>query len=217
MGLSQQFTLYGQYVWEYRPGGVSEAGQTLPKLNANAFYIEPGYTFTSLPLSPKAFYRYSHFSGTADVNSKTDGSTSNTYDPLFYTTGIRSSFGTYFMGEIVGLYNLFNSNENVHQLGVSLTPSWHVFDHGDSTTIDIYAYDFTLDKPVVAGGSKQYARELDIIDEYQYSPAVYVALGAGIALPQQGATDALSNATGTTVSTLHKPTGLLEAYFTYSF
>jgi len=212
--LAQNFTLYGQYVWEFRPGGLSEAGTTLPKLNANAYYIEPAYTFKALPLSPKVMYRYSHFSG--QDPSPTASGTKTAYDPLFYTTGIRSSFGTYFMGEVVGLYNLFNTNENVQQLGVSLTPSWHVFDHGDSTTLDIYAYDFSLDHPYTLGGSRNYAREIDVIDEYQYNAAIYVAIAAGIALPGPAATDGVTGV-GSGASTLRKPSEVVEAYFTYSF
>ncbi len=210
LGLSSNFTLYGQYVWEFRKSGETSSGTSLAAMNANAYYIEPGYTFNGVPWTPKVYYRYSHFSGN---NPASTSGTKTGYDPLFYATGIRSSFGTYFMGEIVGLYNLFNTNENVHQVGFAVSPPIHIFDKGDSTTVDLNLYNFALDQPIASGGAKEFAKEADLVVEYQYNAATYVAVMGGVAIPQSASTDGI-NVGG---SPLRKPTAIVEAYFTYAF
>ena len=93
--------------------------------NAEAYFLEPGYTFDKWPTKPKVYYRYSHFSG----QRSTTGGATTAYDPMFYgDSALRMGFGTYYLGEIVGQYDLFNTNENVHQFGITLNPSFHVFD-----------------------------------------------------------------------------------------
>ena len=90
------------------------------EVRANAWYVEPGYKFASLPWSPMAFYRYAQFSGDKDPGDRTDRS----YDPLFVTGGVRGAGpGTWFLGEIYSQYLGVLSNINVHQVHVRASPT----------------------------------------------------------------------------------------------
>jgi hypothetical protein len=40
-------------------------------VRANAWYVEPGWTFSAVPWTPRVFYRYSHFSGDPNPNDGT--------------------------------------------------------------------------------------------------------------------------------------------------
>ena len=120
-----------------------------------------------------------------------------------------------YLGEIVGQYDLFNTNENVHQIGITLNPSFHVLDKGDSTKFDILYYHFMLDQPGAVGAtSSNYADELDLVTEYQYNTPTYIAIAGGVAVPEAAAQQMSAN-NGTAAG--GRVTGLLEAYVTYAF
>ena len=206
-------TFYGTYVREFRGSGATAPdGTPLNQVNAEAYFLEPGYTFDKMPLKPKVYYRYSHFSGQRSTN----GGATSAYDPMFYgDSALRMGFGTYYLGEIVGQYDLFNTNENVHQIGITLNPSFHVLDKGDSTKFDILYYHFMLDQPGAVGAtSSNYADELDLVTEYQYNTPTYIAIAGGVAVPEAAAQQMSAN-NGTAAG--GRVTGLLEAYVTYAF
>lgn len=74
----------------------------------NAWYIEGSWTFSQMPWSPTATYRYSSFS--------------EWFDPLFY--GLSRGYGTWFQGEVASNYaGPFNTNSRVHHIGLKATPS----------------------------------------------------------------------------------------------
>ncbi len=93
------FSLYGNYVYESNDAAKH-------KVNANAWYLEPGYQLSDVMWTPKLTYRYAHFSG--DKNP-TD-STKTAYDPFFYNAVTRG-YGTWFLGEIVGNYVIANTKQ----------------------------------------------------------------------------------------------------------
>lgn len=139
------------------------------KVNATAYYFEPGYTLSSVYGKPHFAYRYAHFSG--DKVSPSDGSsTKHAYDPLFYGSGPRD-FGTWYMGEIAGQYQLFNTNEDVHMLSASIQAT---------SQIKLMAnyYRFMLDQstPTLHTTSRHFSDELDLVGEYAYSAATNFAL-----------------------------------------
>lgn len=111
--------LGAEYVQQWNDSNERDAnGDFTRRLTANAGYVEAGYAYEDLEhlWSPVVTYRFAHFSGGTD-----EGNRSNTYDPLFY--GATEGWGTWYMGEIISNYVLFNSNANVHMLKLTLTPS----------------------------------------------------------------------------------------------
>jgi len=122
--------LSGEYAREEKNSG-----------DANAWYMEAGWTFSDLPLKPVVNYRYSRFS---------DG-----YDPLFYGNG--RALGTWFQGEVASNYaGPFNSNTQVHHVGIKVAAT-------PSVNVGALLYDFsTLDR------SRQNlnAREADLYAEW---------------------------------------------------
>ncbi|MDE1164677.1 MAG: hypothetical protein PW845_04660 [Pseudomonas sp.] len=109
--------------------------------DANAWYVEAGWTFSDLPLKPVVNYRYSRFS---------DG-----YDPMFYGNG--RALGTWFQGEVASNYaGPFNSNTQVHHVGVKVAAT-------PTVNVGTLLYDFsTLDK----SQQNLNAREADLYAEW---------------------------------------------------
>jgi hypothetical protein len=106
--------------------------------DANAWYVEAGWTFAQLPWSPSVNYRYSTFE---------EG-----FDPLFF--GFNRGYGTWFQGEVASNYaGPFNSETDVHHLALKASPSETLsfgalfFDFGDTAgngsldgqEVDLYA------------------------------------------------------------------------------
>lgn len=160
-------SLYGEYAYELN----DRSGD---RVRANAWYVEPGWTFSSAPWTPRAFYRYSHFSGDGNPN---DG-TKRSFDPLFYTTG--RGYGTWQMGEIAGQYFLFNSNQNTHQFGLSANPT-------DSLTLSALFYAFFYDQPGQFGGTASHAmNEIDLIAQWAVTGKLSLTGAVGIATSGKG-------------------------------
>lgn len=212
LGIADNFTLYGQYVKESNSTAFDE-------VDAEAYYIEPGYTFTTLPWSPRVYYRYSHFSGqNSSVNDPSVAKRS--YDPLFYGSGVRSAFGTYFYGEIIGQYVQGNTNQNVNQVGLTVTAPFHLFKQEDGLKFDAIYYSFDYDHPEQYGAtSKHLADEFDVIGEYALDPNTNVYGAFGVAFPGRGGREAIAATQATYgVSTgLNKNTYLAELFFTRAF
>lgn len=76
--------------------------------DADAWYVEAGWTFADMPWSPSVNYRYSSFD---------EG-----FDPLFF--GFNRGYGTWFQGEVAANYaGPFNSGTDVHHIGVKANPT----------------------------------------------------------------------------------------------
>jgi|GEM_PF-557614 len=139
------------------------------KVNATAYYVEPGYTLSSVYGKPHFAYRYAHFSG--DKVSPSDGnSTKHAYDPLFYASGPRD-FGTWYMGEIAGQYQLFNSNEDVHMLSASIQATAQI-----KLMANYYRFMLDQSEATLHINNRHFSDEFDLVGEYAYSAATNFAL-----------------------------------------
>ncbi|MGE5517139.1 MAG: alginate export family protein [Bacteroidota bacterium] len=176
----EDFSLYGQYVLERN----EDANR---KVNANAWYLEPGYTFSQLPWTPKVAYRYSHFSGDGNPTDTTDKS----YDPMFYSS-VRG-YGSSLQGEIVGQYMIFNSNVNVNMLNFSVKPI-------DPLKLSLIAYrfDWAEQSQFTNVTSSHAADEIDFIAEYTVSDNVSLAGTLAAAKAGDGGQQFLRNQQGST-------------------
>lgn len=174
------FTLYGQYALERND-------DTNRKVEANAWYLEPAYTFSQAPWTPKVAYRYSHFSGDGNPNDTTDKS----FDPMFY--GATRGYGTWYQGEIIGQYMIFNSNVNVNMLNLSVKPT-------DDIKLSLIAYRFDWDKQAQFTNVTEAhaANELDFVAEYTVSDNVSLAGTLAAAQAGTGGKQFLRNQQGTT-------------------
>ncbi|MEO0036552.1 MAG: hypothetical protein RLZZ501_2575 [Pseudomonadota bacterium] len=173
------FSLYGNVVYETN----DSAGK---KVDANAWYIEPGYQLSNVAWTPKLSYRYAHFSGDSDPNNQTK----TAYDPFFYNAVTRG-YGTWFMGEIVGNYIIANSNVNVHMLNFSVNPR-------DDLKLSALAYIYNYDeKSQYSTGSTlitsdALARELDLVAEWAITDNLSLSAAAAVAESGRGYRDYLA-------------------------
>jgi hypothetical protein len=205
------FTLYGQ-------GVVERNGNAGRKVRADAWYIEPGWTFSSLPFTPYLYYRYSHYSGTRDP----DGASSGTYDPLFYAGGYRGgNFGSYYYGEILSEYFIANANTDIHQLMLTLTMPFHMLNDQDSLLLHLIYYRYLYDQTGGLGiGSNSLGHEVNLTAEYQYSPQTTIAAAIGIATPGAGAKEALAQQLGLAKGAgarFDQTSGVAEIFANFSF
>ena len=148
------------------------------QVRAAAWYIEPGYKFSTLPWSPQLNLRYAHFSGDPDPNDRIKQS----YDPLFTTQGDRG-FSCWFLGEIFGQYISPNSNLNVAMAHLKFSPL-------DAVESGIIYYDFHFDQtaqfdnPVIT--SKNAAQEVDLYSVWSATEWLTVSGVLAFAVPGVG-------------------------------
>ena len=148
------------------------------QVKAGAWYVEPGYKFSSLAWTPQLNLRYAHFSGDPNPNDRLK----QTYDPLFTTGGDRG-FGSWFLGEIFGQYISPNSNLNVAMVHLKLSPI-EMVDAG------IIYYDFHFDQTAQFDNtlitSKNAAQEVDFYSVWSPTDWLTVSGVAGFAIPGTG-------------------------------
>lgn len=204
------FTFYGQGVLERNAN--PDHG-----VKANAFYVEPGWTFSDVPLTPSFIYRYSHFSG----SSTSDVATNGNYDPLFYGGGYRGNFGSFYYGEIISEYFIANSNVDIHQVMSTITMPFHMLNGNDSLKLDFIYYHYLYDRPAGIGLlSDSLGQEIDLAAEYQYSPQTSFALSIGAATPGSGAKESLAqqlNLPATETRRFNQTTGIAEIFASFTF
>ena len=194
-------SLYGEYAYEYN-------GRDGHQVRANAWYVEPGWTFSAAPWTPRVFYRYSHFSG--DPNPS-DG-IKQSFDPLFFTTG--RGYGTWQMGEIAGQYFTFNSNQNAHQLGITARPT-------ESVTLNAQFYSFFYAQPGQFGGTASHMMdEVDFIAQWAITKNLSLTGAVGVAWSGKGARQFLQVATSgfsNPPTTFDRPWTVTEITLSYNF
>ncbi|MEH6470337.1 MAG: hypothetical protein V7752_03730 [Halopseudomonas sp.] len=118
---------------------VDQSQGDTTRTDADAYYVEAGWTFADAPWSPSVNYRFSSFD--------------SGFDPLFF--GFNRGYGTWFQGEVAANYaGPFNSDAEVQHIALKAAPSetlalgalW--FDFSDTTggtgglngqEIDLYA------------------------------------------------------------------------------
>ena len=173
------------------------------RLRANAWYIEPQYTFSALPWQPQLSYRYMHFSGDADASDGTD----KNWDSLFTGGGPRG-YGTWDLGEIYARYVGGNSNLNSHMVHLKLQPD-------DDISLGAVWYRHSFDKPDTASGVTS-DRLLDEVNVYAVwatpLPGLDVAAVLGAAKAGTGRRQQLGNSDAT-----DRTTWLGQMVFSYSY
>jgi len=145
------------------------------QVKAAAWYVEPGYKFSALPLTPQLNLRYAHFSGDPNPQDRLK----QTYDPLFTTGGDRG-FGSWFLGEIFGQYISPNSNLNVAMAHLKFSPL-------DPVEAGLIYYDFHFDQtaqfnnPIIT--SRNAAQEVDFYCVWSAAEWLTVSGVLGFAVP----------------------------------
>jgi len=129
----QDAALYGEVARERNDASGRQ-------LRADAWYVEPQYTFSALPWQPRISYRYMHFSGDGDTNDSVD----RNWDSLFTGGGPRG-YGTWDLGEIYARYVGGNSNLNSHMVHLKLQPA-------EDLALGAIFYRHFYDKPDTANG-----------------------------------------------------------------
>ncbi|MFK0033703.1 alginate export family protein [Pseudomonas monteilii] len=150
--------------------------------DAKAWYAGGSYEFSSLPFPATLSYRYAHFSGDDDPTDNKQQS----WDAL--TKGF-TDWGTWLIGDVVGNYVLFNSNERVHtvHLKSALSPSF---------TVGAMHHEFSLDKKNFLGmpvTSKRFADESTLYLQWTPDTHWYVVAAYNKASPREAAKQTLGN------------------------
>jgi Alginate export len=165
------FKLRGEFAHEWG----SDHGTTI---DANGWYAAVTYTLPNLlNWGPTLTYRYSFFSGDDDP---TDGS-SNAFDPLFYSSP--TGWGTWYQGEIVGEYLLFNSNEIAHMVKLDVNPTTNL-------NAGLLFFDFSLDKNNYFGtqvSDRHFADEADLYVNWAITDHVSLSVVGALAWPGEAA------------------------------
>lgn len=170
---------------------------------AEAWYVEPQYTFSALPWQPRFSYRYMHFSGDAD----TGDSLSRSWDSLFTAGGPRG-YGSWDLGEIYARYVGGNSNLNSHMLHVKLQPD-------ETLSLGAILYRHSYDKPDTANGvtSDHLQDEVNLYAVWTTPlPGLEVAAVLGAARAGSGLRQSLGGSDAT-----DRTTWLGQMVFSYSY
>ncbi|MBV5317631.1 MAG: alginate export family protein [Desulfobulbaceae bacterium] len=152
-----------EYVYEDKEDGLP-AGK--------GWYLAASYQWREIPCKPELTYRYASFDAQ--------------YDTLFYGF---SDWGSWFQGEILGEYVLWNSNLHANMLRLKVQPF-------EPLTVSLFYFHFTLDdaaaftrdnmtiSPVT---STDYTDELNLAIDWAVNPHLTLSLVGAYALPDEGA------------------------------
>lgn len=128
--------------------------------DANASYVEAGWTFADTKWSPSINYRLSQF----DTG----------YDPLFF--GFNRGYGTWFQGEVAANYaGPFSTDTDIHYVGLKAQPS-------ETLTVGAAYFDFDD----AAGGNLD-ATELNIWAEWVAMNHLIISPLVGLYTPDNSA------------------------------
>ncbi|WP_213878923.1 alginate export family protein [Pseudomonas sp. dw_358] len=150
-----QVSLAGEYAWQ-------EGGDT--HKHGRGWYAQANYAFTDVSWTPTLTYRRTEYSPN--------------YDPMAY--GYGGEYGTWYQGEIVGEYMLFNTNENIDMLRLAVTPVKEL-------QVGLMGYRFELAKAPEGVTSRDFAKEADLYVNWAITPALTLSTVYGVALPGAGA------------------------------
>ncbi|WP_437882257.1 hypothetical protein [Pseudomonas sp. LRF_L74] len=183
-------TLNAEYAWETGTGdGVDYA--------ADAWYLQADYAFDQLPLTPILGYRYASFSGDDDLGD----SRQKAWDPL--SKGF-IDWSTWLVGDVVGNYLLFNSNERVQQFSLKTHLS-------ETLTLGAIHYQFWLDEKNFQGATvsdRRFADESVVFLDWTPTQSFYTSLSYNWVQPKAAAKEAFGD---------DKNFSALELYFTYRY
>ncbi len=151
---------------------VKETGGSAGVKNeADAWYVEAGWTFADLPWSPAVNYRYAQFSGDNASTAKNEA-----FDPLFF--GFTRGFGTWFQGEVASNYaGPANSGNDVSRLEISASPR-------DNLQVGAQYWKFSPqdDAPDLAGSEIDLYALWSINDNWVFSPLIGIYMPEGDAV-----------------------------------
>lgn len=165
--------------------------------DAKAWYGQADYAFDTLPLTPVIGYRYTSFSGDDDPTDNRQKS----WDSL--SKGF-VDWGTWLVGDIVGNYLLFNSNENVQQFSLKT----HL---NETLTLGAIHYQFWLDEKNYMGTSvsdRRFADESVVFLDWVPSKSLSTSLSYNWVKPMAAAKQVFGD---------DQKFSALELYFTYRY
>jgi hypothetical protein len=139
--------LYGEWAVQRNAKGGNGGS-----VQADAWHLQPEYTFADLPWTPVLTARYAHFSGDPDTGDDVDES----WDPLYSDAGPRG-ITTWTQGFIYSQYIGSNSNLSSYHVGLRVLPA-------DALELGIAYYRHDFAKPSQAGATS--AHLMDEIDLY---------------------------------------------------
>lgn len=148
-------TLNGEYA-------VQRGGDSQQTFDADAWYAQADYQFQDLPLTPTLGYRYAVFSGDDNLADNTQ----KAWDPL--SKGF-VDWGTWLVGDVVGNYLLFNSNQRVQQFSIRTRLT-------DTLALGTIHYQFWLDEKNfrgVAVDDRRFADETVVFLDWTPTPSFY--------------------------------------------
>lgn len=151
-------TLNGEYAIQRGSGdGVD--------YDARAWYAQADYNFAEVPLTPTLGYRYTVFSGDDDGSDNTQKS----WDPL--SKGF-VDWSTWLIGDVMGNYVLFNSNERVQQFSLKTRLN-------ETLSLGAIHYQFWLDEKNFQGApvdDRRFADENVIYLDWTPTERLYTSL-----------------------------------------
>lgn len=177
MPFAPELALWGEAT---RQTGVGRDAQ----FDASAWYGELIYHFETLPWTPSLSYRYAYFSG--DPNSS--DFTRRDFDPLFYGFDQRG-WGTWFQGEVIGGWLLFNNNQRNHLVHLAMTPH-------DALTMGLIGGTFSLAESNYLGTpvtARHFGDELDVYANWFVRENVLVSAAYGVMFPGEAAIQAFGD------------------------
>jgi hypothetical protein len=171
-----------EFAWQQSsPDGISVfTGSPKPDVDANAWYAEVGYSFAEMTWTPNITYRFNHYSGD-DPNSSED----EAYDALHYGF---EGWGTWYHGEVVGEYAIFNTNVDVNMVKITANPY-------DNLTLGAMWFNFQLDEPgdpFFGTTDEDYANEFDVTADWIVNDNMSISAVYGVAFPGDGATNSVA-------------------------
>ena len=144
--------------------------------HAGAWYAQADYRFSALPLAPQLGYRHARFSGDADPSDQQQQG----WDPL--AKGF-IGWSTWLVGDIVGNYLLFNSNERVDQYSARL-------DLSPTLALGAIHYRFSLDQANYQGiavDQRRFADENTLYLDWAPTERIYASVSCNWVKPMAAA------------------------------
>jgi hypothetical protein len=152
-------------------------------IDAYGFYLEGRYELSNLAWKPALSYRYLHFSG----DDNPSDSHSESFNALFY--GYSRGWGSWYQGEIVGAYYLFNSNMKTQMIRASAAPT-------DKLGIGAIYYHFDLDVNNYYGipvTNRSFADEVNLYADLALTDQVSLSAVYAVAAPDKGGKQVFGN------------------------
>lgn len=165
--------------------------------DASAWYAQADYSFQQLPFTPSLGYRYAVFSGDDNLADNRQ----KAWDPL--AKGF-VDWSTWLVGDVVGNYLLFNSNERVQQFSIKNRLN-------EAFTLGVIHYQFWLDEKNFQGAAvsdRRFADETAVYLDWTPTPRWYASLSYNRVRPQAAARQVFGN---------DQRFDALELYFTYRY